>query len=794
MTSFAVPSAAQASTRSFVTRDGAQLRLNGKPFRFAGTNIYWLGLDENVGGIDYPTYFRIRDAIDTAKGMGMTVIRSHMLVSSGDPKTLLPSKEAGYNDAAFATIDYAIAYAGKAGLRLILPLTDNWAYYHGGHADFTKPYGLPESAFYTDPRVIADYQAYVWHVMQHVNPYTGKRYIDDPTIMAWELGNELEGMTPEWITTNAATFSGWAPRQLIAAGRRFDIDPDTLAAPDVDIVDVHYYPPTAARVRADAGTIAAAGKVYIAGEYASNAAGSALLDPLVADPNVTGMLSWSLFGHGDRNGFVQHDDGFSFHYPGDDARMIAANQAQIAYAKALGASVPARPAGTPLITAIDKRGGLNVLRWRGAAGADGYRVERAPTPLGPWKPAHSGLLSDNDTPWTDLTRPGNAWYRVVTAGIKSEPLFAGASETVLVDPLESFGLTSGHAGADIRPDGGHGGDKAWMSWAVAGLRRVRFDVSGGRHHDLAVQVSSDGTAWRTVASRVEHGAITASTPGAGHVRLVWNSRAVVTRATFWAADPHPVTGRPAAFDVVAPAAGATGVIGPQSFSWGASAGAGFYTLTVSRQPDLGSPVLSVTGIEGTSYVPARGLDPATTWYWGVRATNAAGSASTPVASFTTRALPSAPTVIDDFESYADSAALAAAYPRNPGGDVVTPTLTGGHAMQLDVTAGGAGYAGVTRTFSPIDLWGQQGIQLDLDRSATPASITIQFVANGVYWEYTLPAGTPSGRVRVPFTSFAQPPWAPTGALDLTRFTQLSIYLGGSDSGRLIVDNVAAYPV
>ena len=43
------------------------------PFRFAGTNLYWLGLDENVGGVDYPTYFRIRDALDTAKALRQTV-------------------------------------------------------------------------------------------------------------------------------------------------------------------------------------------------------------------------------------------------------------------------------------------------------------------------------------------------------------------------------------------------------------------------------------------------------------------------------------------------------------------------------------------------------------------------------------------------------------------------------------------------------------------------------------------------------------------------------------------------
>ena len=809
-TALAGPSPASASPhRGFVTRDGSTLELDGRPFRFAGTNLYWLGLDENVGGVDYPTYFRIRDAIDTAKAMGMTVIRSHMLTSTGNPLSLLPSQEAGFNEAAFRTVDYAMAYAGQVGIRLILPLTDNWAYYHGGHADFTKPYGLPESAFYTDPRVIADYQAYVAHVMNHVNTLTGKRYADDPTVLAWELGNEMEGMTPDWIATTAAAFHAGAPRQLVAAGRRFDIDPDTLSASGVDIVDVHYYPPTAAKVQADAATVAAAGKVYIAGEYASTAASGALLDPLVTDRNVTGMLSWSLFGHHDRTGYVQHDDGFAFHYPGDDARMAAANQAQIAFARALGASVSGRATGTPLITAIGKRGGLNVLQWRGAAGATGYRVERAGSPYGPWRPANSGVLTDNDSPWTDPVTPGDAWYRVVAVnGARSAPQQAGSRETVLTDTLETFGLTAGHTGVDIRPGPRSavvrpaGTGPASVSWHNAGTRRVRFDVLAARRPGLTVQVSADGTTWRNVPSHVDPGAstVTAATGSTDYVRVLLRGDTGLTGATFWATDPAPVTGPPAAFGVVAPAVGATGVIGPQSFSWAPAAGAGLYTLTVSRQPDLSSPVIRATGLDTTTYTPAQGLDPATTWYWGVRATNARGGTSTPVATFTTRALPTAPAAVDDFEGYADSGALAAAYVRNTGGDPIVPTLVPsssgtGHAMQLEVTPGAAGYAGVTRTFAtPVDLWGQQGLALQLDRSATAAGISLQFVANGVYWEYTLPAGTPSGVVRVPFTSFTQPSWAPSGALDLRSFTQLSIYLGGSDSGRLVVDDIQAYPV
>jgi hypothetical protein len=682
-----LPSPAAAhpgSSSSFVRRDGATLTLNGKPFRFAGTNIYWLGLDENVGGVDYPTPFRIRDALDTAKAMGLTVVRSHMLASTGHPKAILPETTGPFNAAAFRSVDYAIAYAGKIGIRLILPLTDQWAYYHGGHGDFTEPYGLPGDAFYTDPRVIADYQRYVRHVMSRVNPLTGKRYANDPTIMAWELGNELEGMTPAWIQGNAAKFKSWAPKQLIAAGRRFDIDPDTLAAGPVDIVDVHYYPPTAAKVAADAATVAAAGKVYIAGEYASNAASTELLDPLAADRNVSGMMSWSLFGHADDHGFVQHDDGFTFHYPGDDPRMAASVRAQTAYARALGAPIR-RTSASPLITSVTQRGGLNVLAWRGAAGASGYRVERARTPWGPWVAAHPGVLDDNQTPWTDVRGRGDLWYRVVPVG-------------------------------------------------AGGPSPVRF-----------------------------------------------------VRSAPVGATPGPVT-------LLTPEPGSSQVIGPDRFTWSAATGAGAYELTVSRGPSVVFSALTDT----ESYAGFAALEPGATYQWQVKAINARGTSFSPAGVFTTRALPAEPVVVDDFESYSDDAALASAYERNAGGGPVSLTLVPGpaplqgRAMRIDADPSAAGYAGISRTFPAKDLWGQRGLRLTLQRPAGRTAVSIQFVAGGAYWEHTLPDDA-AGTVTVPFDVFRQPPWAPSGPLNLREVTQLSFYTGGPEPVRLVVDDVVAYP-
>jgi hypothetical protein len=49
-------------SNSFITRNGDQLKLGGKRFRFGGANIYWLGLEENINGIRYPTKFKITEA------------------------------------------------------------------------------------------------------------------------------------------------------------------------------------------------------------------------------------------------------------------------------------------------------------------------------------------------------------------------------------------------------------------------------------------------------------------------------------------------------------------------------------------------------------------------------------------------------------------------------------------------------------------------------------------------------------------------------------------------------------
>ena len=69
--------------------------------------------------------------------MAATVRATTLGVSVGCPKCLLPAL-GKYNAAAFAAIDLAVYAADLYGLRLIIPLTDQYDYYHGGIGSFLR--------------------------------------------------------------------------------------------------------------------------------------------------------------------------------------------------------------------------------------------------------------------------------------------------------------------------------------------------------------------------------------------------------------------------------------------------------------------------------------------------------------------------------------------------------------------------------------------------------------------------------------------------------------------------------
>lgn len=411
----------------FVVRKGSSLMLDGKPFRFAGANIYWLGLQEPADNISYPSHFRIDDALATASFMGETVVRAHTLgISVGCPLCVEPSL-GKFNQTALQHIDYAIWSAEIHHIRLIIPLVDNWHYYHGGKHTFTDWRGISdEQGFYYNFTVINDFEQYIRVILNHVNSYTGIAYKNDPTILAWETGNELSAPS-DWVRDISAYIKGIDLHHLIMDGNSEYADQTNnflpgLSIKTVDIYTGHYYPPNITNLRIELNQALSADKVFIVGEYDWNTNdGDGLSDFLsvIEHSKIAGDMYWSLFPHNETYGFVPHGEHFTLHYPGDtpDMRWRVSLLRTHGYTMRGSPLATATIPGEPIITAINGHS----IEWQGAFGAATYSIERSTQGAnGPWTIICDHCATDLNTPWINSTQPlGIVVYRVRAYSVSS---------------------------------------------------------------------------------------------------------------------------------------------------------------------------------------------------------------------------------------------------------------------------------------------------------------------------------------------------------------------------------------
>lgn len=129
---------------------------------------------------------------------------------------------------------------------------------------------IPESDFRTfyDTKsdVYKDFLLYLDTLFSHVNRYTQLAIKDDPTIMMWETGNELDDPPKAWTEAVANWIHNKAPNHLVASGR-YGVSSVDLKINAIDAVSNHFYPPRADHYHSDASLAASHGKIYYAGEY-----------------------------------------------------------------------------------------------------------------------------------------------------------------------------------------------------------------------------------------------------------------------------------------------------------------------------------------------------------------------------------------------------------------------------------------------------------------------------------------------------------------------------------------------
>lgn len=200
----------------FAYTQGTRFMLDGSPFYYAGTNCYYLT-------------FKSQEAVDSvfkdAEAMGLKVIRvwgnldvgvkTGTTDSEGKPVFTNNNDGPGEKDGIYfqyfdkdlgkpvinegkdglQKLDYALYKAEKHGIKLLITFTNYWDAF-GGMGQYVKwaqelgISGLKKDDFYTNETLKGWYKDYVNGLLNHTNPYTGRKLKDEPSVFAWELANE----------------------------------------------------------------------------------------------------------------------------------------------------------------------------------------------------------------------------------------------------------------------------------------------------------------------------------------------------------------------------------------------------------------------------------------------------------------------------------------------------------------------------------------------------------------------------------------------------------------------------
>lgn len=267
-----------AVAQSFVQRKGAQLMLNGKPHYFIGAN-YWygglIGLEANKQrGLE-----RLRKELDFLKAKGVTNLRvlagvegTGQLNGVQRVEPSLQPTRGKFIAGTLKGLDMLLAEMGKRNMTAVLFLSNNWDFsggflqylnWNGRIADSVLKRKLSwdenrdyVSKFYSCTPCMEDYKKQAAFIINRTNSITGKRYIDDPAIMAWELANEPRPMRPaaneaykQWISATAAYIKTLDKNHLLTIGHEGEMGSESMplfeevhAGKNIDYLSIHIWP------------------------------------------------------------------------------------------------------------------------------------------------------------------------------------------------------------------------------------------------------------------------------------------------------------------------------------------------------------------------------------------------------------------------------------------------------------------------------------------------------------------------------------------------------------------------
>lgn len=233
----------------FVSVDGMQFMLHGKPYRYVGTNMWYaayIGRTGEAGG----DRRRVIQELDFLKANGINNLR---LLGASERSPLRDSMSPAIsyrglveNEDILEGLDFFLSEMAKRDMKAVIFLNNFWEWSGGmgtylywvnggGYVDLNDPatpwpaFALHNAGFYSNNEARALFNQYLATILQRRNSVSGQRYRDDPTIMSWQLANEPRPGDGEisranlpayyqWIAETASLIKSLAPNQLVSVG------------------------------------------------------------------------------------------------------------------------------------------------------------------------------------------------------------------------------------------------------------------------------------------------------------------------------------------------------------------------------------------------------------------------------------------------------------------------------------------------------------------------------------------------------------------------------------------------
>lgn len=269
-----------------VNADGQFVR-DGKPYYFVGAN-FWYGAilgSEGEGG----NRERLHKELDFLKSIGINNLR--VLVGAdgenGIKTRVEPSLQVApgvYNDTILAGLDYFMNELRERDMTAALYLNNSWEWSGGysvylqwsGHGDAVVPAvdGWPAYMEYVKQFPQSDsakalFANHVNYIVSRTNRYNQIKYVDDPTIMSWQIGNEPRAFSDEnkepfarWMADVAAQIKSLDPNHMVSSGSEgswgCEMDMSLFekihADPNINYLNIHIWPYNWSWVKADSLT------------------------------------------------------------------------------------------------------------------------------------------------------------------------------------------------------------------------------------------------------------------------------------------------------------------------------------------------------------------------------------------------------------------------------------------------------------------------------------------------------------------------------------------------------------